>query len=76
VRETLVLARSLINNRIPPERVRDIVVEAVEIEKIFIKDSLPVDLIGMNAKLMSQYIEFVADRFVGVAAQPCFGLLL
>jgi ribonucleotide reductase beta subunit family protein with ferritin-like domain len=36
--------------------------EAVEIEKEFICDSLPCHLIGMNQKLMSQYIEFVADR--------------
>jgi ribonucleotide reductase beta subunit family protein with ferritin-like domain len=36
--------------------------EAVEIEKEFICDALPCSLIGMNSKLMSQYIEFVADR--------------
>jgi len=37
---------------------------AVDIEKGFICDSLPVNLIGMNSVLMSQYIEFVADRLV------------
>jgi ribonucleoside-diphosphate reductase beta chain len=37
----------------------------VEIEKEFITDALPVALIGMNAKLMCQYIEFVADRWLG-----------
>lgn len=50
------------NNKVSQERVRDIVVEAVTIEKEFVSDSLPVNLIGMNSKLMTQYIEFVADR--------------
>jgi ribonucleoside-diphosphate reductase beta chain len=36
----------------------------VEIEKEFVTDALPVNLIGMNAKLMQQYIEFVADRLL------------
>jgi Ribonucleotide reductase, beta subunit len=40
----------------------EIIKEATEIEKEFITDALPCRLIGMNAKLMSQYIEFVADR--------------
>ena len=38
--------------------------DAVEIEKEFVTDALPVNLIGMNAKLMQQYIEFVADRLL------------
>jgi ribonucleoside-diphosphate reductase subunit M2 len=42
--------------------IRTILTEAVEIEKEFICDALPCSLIGMNSKLMSQYIEFVADR--------------
>lgn len=42
----------------------EIVKEAVEIEKIFLSESLPVNLIGMNCKLMCQYIEFVADRLL------------
>jgi ribonucleoside-diphosphate reductase subunit M2 len=46
------------------KKVYDIVQEAVEIEKEFICSALPCKLIGMNAKLMSQYIEFVADRIV------------
>jgi len=46
------------------KKVYDIVKEAVEIEKEFICSALPCKLIGMNAKLMSQYIEFVADRIV------------
>lgn len=43
---------------------RQIIVEAVEIEKEFVSESLPVALIGMNAGLMCQYIEFVADRLL------------
>lgn len=54
-----------INNKLPQERVLQIILEAVEIEKEFVTDSLPVDLIGMNARLMQQYIEFVADRLLG-----------
>ena len=53
-----------INNKLPQERVYDIITNAVEIEQEFVSDSLPVDLIGMNARLMSQYIEFVADRLL------------
>ena len=44
-----------------PETIATIVKEAVEIEKEFITKALPVDLIGMNAQMMSQYIEYVAD---------------
>lgn len=46
------------------ERIRQIIVEAVDIEKEFITESLPVSLIGMNADLMAQYIEFVADHLL------------
>lgn len=53
-----------INNKLPEERIYKIITDAVEIEQEFVVDSLPVDLIGMNAKLMSQYIEFVADRLL------------
>ena len=48
--------------KLSEETIRDIVTEAVTIEKEFICDALPCSLIGMNAKMMSQYIEFVADR--------------
>lgn len=51
-------------NQLPAETVKAIITEAVEIEKEFVCDALPVALIGMNAKLMSQYIEFVADRLL------------
>ena len=49
-------------NRLTKQKAHKILREAVKIEKQFITKSLPCELIGMNAKLMSQYIEFVADR--------------
>ena len=55
---------SKIENRLTKARVHMIISEAVKIEKQFITQSLPCELIGMNAKLMSQYIEYVADRLV------------
>jgi ribonucleoside-diphosphate reductase beta chain len=51
-------------NKLPKETVTKIIMDAVEIEKEFVTESLPVSLIGMNAKLMQQYIEFVADRLL------------
>lgn len=47
-----------------PDTVRRIIEQAVTIEQEFLSDALPVSLIGMNAKLMCQYIEFVADRLL------------
>src|SRR5690554_3862138 len=51
-------------NQLPKSQVQDIIMDAVAIEKEFILDALPVRLIGMNSDLMSQYIEFVADRLL------------
>jgi ribonucleoside-diphosphate reductase beta chain len=51
-------------NKLPKKQVEEIITNAVEIEKEFILDALPVKLIGMNSDLMSQYIEFVADRLL------------
>lgn len=51
-------------NKLSKETVTKIITDAVDIEKEFVTDSLPVSLIGMNAKLMTQYIEFVADRLL------------
>ncbi len=51
-------------NKLPEETVRSIIRDAVEIEKDFVTDALPVKLIGMNSDLMCQYIEFVADRLL------------
>ena len=53
-----------LNNKISNERITQIITEAVEIELEFVQDSLPVELIGMNSRLMSQYIKFVADRLL------------
>jgi ribonucleoside-diphosphate reductase beta chain len=51
-------------NKLPVEQVTEIIKDAVEIEKEFVTDALPVRLIGMNSELMCQYIEFVADRLL------------
>ena len=51
-------------NKVPPARIREIIVDALDIERMFITESLPVSLIGMNAKLMTQYLEFVTDRLL------------
>lgn len=48
-------------NKLSEDRIKEIICDAVEIEKEFVTESLPVDLIGMNSRLMAQYIEFVAD---------------
>jgi ribonucleoside-diphosphate reductase subunit M2 len=53
-----------LRNRAHPDTVQRIITEAVTIEQSFLTDALPVSLIGMNAKLMCQYIEFVADRLL------------
>jgi len=53
-----------LDERLPDAALRKIIAEAVEIEKEFVSDALPVRLIGMNADLMCQYIEFVADRLL------------
>ncbi|KAA2241925.1 ribonucleoside-diphosphate reductase [Chitinophaga agrisoli] len=58
------LLYSMLQNQLTQEEVHQIIGDAVEIEKDFIINALPVDLIGMNSRLMSQYIEFVADRWV------------
>jgi ribonucleoside-diphosphate reductase beta chain len=51
--------------KVPKERITAIIVDALDIERKFITESLPVSLIGMNAKLMTQYLEFVTDRLLG-----------
>ena len=49
-------------NKVPTERIQEIILDALNIEREFVTESLPVSLIGMNAKLMKQYLEFVNDR--------------
>ena len=58
------LLYSLLEHKLTQDVIFRIIDEAVRIEKKFITESLPVDLIGMNSRLMTQYIEFVADRLL------------
>src|SRR5687767_6396316 len=58
------LLYGMLQNKLSKDEVFGIIGDAVRIEKEFVTDALPVDLIGMNAKLMQQYIEFVADRLL------------
>lgn len=58
------LLYSQLEQKLSSERVTAIIAEAVAIEQEFVTDALPVKLIGMNADMMSQYIEFVADRLL------------
>jgi ribonucleoside-diphosphate reductase beta chain len=51
-------------NKVSKERITEILVDALNIERVFITESLPVSLIGMNSKLMTQYLEFVTDRLL------------
>ena len=51
-------------NKVPKKRIKEIIVSALNIEREFITESLPVSLIGMNATLMTQYLEFVTDRLL------------
>ena len=53
-----------IQNKLPEGRIEEIILSALEIEKEFILEALPVRLIGMNADLMEQYLEFVTDRLL------------
>ena len=55
---------SLMKKTISPSLVLEIITEAVKIEQSFWDEALPVALIGMNEKLMNQYIEYVADRLL------------
>jgi ribonucleoside-diphosphate reductase beta chain len=59
----LLYTRHLVN-KLPKSKIEKIIKDAVAIEKEFVCDALPVRLIGMNSDLMSQYIEFVADRLL------------
>ena len=62
--EFAVLLYSKLVRKLPKKKVIDIISEAVEIEKEFITEAIPCRMIGMNAKLMTQYIEFTADRLL------------
>jgi len=58
------LLYSMLENPLPKEEVQGIITDAVIFEKEFVTDALPVSLIGMNAELMTEYIECVADRLL------------
>lgn len=64
------LLYSKIVNRVDEDIVKNMFLEAVKLEKEFIIDSIPCNMIGMNAKLMSQYIEFVSDRLIVQLGYP------
>ncbi len=64
------LLYSMLQSKLSQEQVYDLIGDAVRIEKEFITEALPVALIGMNAKLMQQYIEFVADRWLAELGYP------
>lgn len=58
------LLYSMLTQKLDPKEIEAIITEAVEFEKEFVTDALPVNLIGMNAELMTQYIENIADRLL------------
>jgi len=58
------LLYKMLENQLSQTQIHSIIGEAVDIEKKFITDALPVELIGINSGLMSRYIEFVADRLI------------
>lgn len=63
------LIYSMLQNKLSNGVVKQIITEAVSYEKEFVSDALPVSLIGMNAAMMCQYIEFVADRLLVALGQ-------
>lgn len=69
-----VLLHSLLDKeeQLDAATITQIITEAVDIEKEFILDALPVSLIGMNAESMSQYIEFVADHWLQQLGAPAY----
>jgi len=62
--EFAILLYSKLQTKLSKKRIYEIIQEAVEIEKEFITEAIPCRMIGMNSKLMTQYIEYVADRLV------------
>lgn len=59
--EGSVLLYKHLENKLPESRVHEIIKSAVDIEKVFIEEALPIRLIGMNVETMSEYLEYVAD---------------
>ena len=74
--EFAVYLYSKLINKLSKEELHEIITDAVSIEKEFINDALPCRLIGMNAGLMNQYIEFVADRlFIQLGSEPVYKVI-
>merc|ERR1711937_482667 len=63
-RDFACLLYNMLELKLPEDRVLEIVKDAVEMEKEFVTEALPVNLIGINAGMMCQYIEFVADHLI------------
>jgi ribonucleoside-diphosphate reductase beta chain len=64
------LLYSMLEQKLPDTELLAIITEAVRSEQEFVTDALPVSLIGMNAAMMNDYIEFVADRLLVSLGQP------
>ncbi len=64
------LLYGMLQEKLSTEKIHEIIGDAVAIEKEFVSEALPVDLIGMNSKMMCQYIEFVADRLITALGHP------
>lgn len=62
--EFAILLYSMINNKLPEETVHGMFEDALSVEKNFIIDSIPCSMLGMNSSLMTEYIQFVADRLL------------
>ena len=74
--EFAILLYKKLQTRLPKKRIYEIIKEAVDIEKEFITEAIPCRMIGMNANLMTQYIEFVADRLcLQLGYEKIFGSL-
>jgi len=69
------LLYSKLRRKLPQSTIYELILDAVNCEKEFISESLPVELIGMNSRLMKQYIEFVADRLIYALGYPKFYLV-
>lgn len=68
------LYKDYIENKLPEKTIHEMFKEALDIEKKFITESLPVSLIGMNSELMGQYLEFTADLLIkDLGYKPLFG---
>lgn len=63
------LLYTMVQYKLSAQEVAGIITDAVSIEQEFVRDALPVSLIGMNAQMMTQYIEFVADRLLVALGQ-------